>query len=311
MKSSNIAKNTEKKSHKRLIISLASIGAICGIVVGVAAYNIHMDEVVKNDVIAENKNIVKSDWKKFGEDNSDSFDRENKMNVLKETIFNRDEYKKNSKTEDDKDVTRENKYYGEVTENYNTYIEKMRAYFVSEYDTTLSDNTLSDDDIKKSEDKDDLNKKRTNLETLKTTIESESSIVFNEKDEKKNVKDYDEKIDSLTKKYSDRVSAIEEAEKKKAEEAAKKAEEERKAAVAAAAAQNNTSNSYSGGNNYNYSNNGSSNTYSNNNSGNSSNNGYIGWFDYGDESTRQWIDESGKAYDSNGNQIGDYSDWMW
>ena len=218
-----------------------------------------MDKVVKQQIIDEYKNSAEANWDKFNEDSEDNT-RENKMNILVETISDRESYKDNSKSADDKDVNRNNKYYEEVTDNYNTYIEQMQDYFVSEYDKTLSDNTISDDDINKSNDKADLNKKKTNLEALEKTITDESINVLNSNEDK--IGDYKNKIETLTKKYSDRVTAIEAEEKKKAEEeAAKKAEEERQAAEAAQNAnqyQNNYSNNYGGGSNYNYSNGGNS-----------------------------------------------------
>ena len=140
----------------------------------------------------------------------------------------------------------------------------MKSFFSSDYDKTISENTLTD--IDKLTDKSKITTAKENLESFLNTIESENVTLKLENLEEKTTV-----AQELIEKYANRIKAIEEeeAKKKAEEEARKKAEEEakRKSEEKAVAQSQNNSVSHSNGGNYN---NGSS---SSNESSNSSNGG--------------------------------------
>lgn len=190
----------------------------------------------------------------------------------------------------------------------------MKKYFVNEYQTEITKNTL--EEIENIQDKAKFEESVKALNEISEMIKSETGIVLKKDEAKK----YQEDIDALIKTYNKRVEEIKEAEKK-AEEEKKKAEEERKAQETTAVNNNSSSSSYSGSYSNSYFGNSSSSQPSNSSSSNSGGNtstpsqpwnyGYRrteGW-DYDENGNKinihvLWISPNGDIYDDNGNFIG-------
>lgn len=125
-----------KGNKKRIII----ICVIFLVFVGVYGYNEYIkyrNEKIRQDVISSNETVAEGLYSDF--ENADGHD--SRIDILSKAISTRDEYIKNSKTDEDEDVTAENKYYEEVTDGYNAYIVEMQDYLISEYTTTIENNT--------------------------------------------------------------------------------------------------------------------------------------------------------------------------
>lgn len=93
-----------------------------------------------------------------------------------------------------------------VKKAYEEALSEMKDWFVSEYDSTLEDNTLAD--IETMEDKEMITASITNLEELIAIIELDGVLDENEMEE------YEAKINDLVTSYNDRLTVIEVAEKK-------------------------------------------------------------------------------------------------
>lgn len=253
--------------------------------------------------------ICKSKLTKYYEAFNKAETREDKLSKFKNIVKECKEYK-NSKN-----------CLKEVSNDYDSKIKIMKKYFVNEYQTEITKNTL--EEIENIEDKTKFEEAVKSLNKVSEMIKSETGVVL-EKDE---AKKYQEKIDALVETYNKRVEEIKEVEKKaeeekkKAEEAEKKAEEERKAQETTAVNNNNSSSNYSGSYSNSYSGNSSSSQPSNNSSSNSGGNtsspsnpwnyGYRrteGW-DYDENGNKinihvLWISPNGDIYDDNGNFLG-------
>ena len=217
-----------KKRKVMLITVIILILAIIGSIGGYAIY--------KQNKIKERSAEVKSDIA----DNLEIFDkgdRNKKLEIFKKLSTNKNAYQK------------EEYHQKEVLDDFENTLEKMKSFFSSDYDKTLSENTLTD--IDKLTDKSKIATAKENLESLLNTIESENVTLKLEKLEEKNTIAQD-----LIEKYTNRIKALEEEAKKKAEEEAKKkAEEEAKKNAeeeakkkAESAAENNSYNSGNSGN---------------------------------------------------------------
>lgn len=217
-----------KKRKVMLITVIILILAIIGSIGGYAIY--------KQNKIKERSAEVKSDIA----DNLEIFDkgdRNKKLEIFKKLSTNKNAYQK------------EEYHQKEVLDDFENTLEKMKSFFSSDYDKTLSENTLTD--IDKLTDKSKIATAKENLESLLNTIESENVTLKLEKLEEKNTIAQD-----LIEKYTNRIKTLEEEAKKKAEEEAKKkAEEEAKKNAeeeakkkAESAAENNSYNSGNSGN---------------------------------------------------------------
>lgn len=246
--------------------------------------------------------ICKSKLTKYYEAFNKAETREDKLSKFKNIVKECKEYK-NSKN-----------CLKEVSNDYDSKIKIMKKYFVNEYQTEITKNTL--EEIENIQDKAKFEESVKALNEISEMIKSETGIVLKKDEAKK----YQEDIDALIKTYNKRVEEIKEAEKK-AEEEKKKAEEERKAQETTAVNNNSSSSSYSGSYSNSYFGNSSSSQPSNSSSSNSGGNtstpsqpwnyGYRrteGW-DYDENGNKinihvLWISPNGDIYDDNGNFIG-------
>ena len=291
MKMKKIFEN-KKKVILIAIIAILALGAF-----GTYQYNSYKEEQRVKQI-----EICKSKLTKYYEAFNKAETREDKLSKFKNIVKECKEYK-NSKN-----------CLKEVSNDYDSKIKIMKKYFVNEYQTEITKNTL--EEIENIQDKAKFEESVKALNEISEMIKSETGIVLKKDEAKK----YQEDIDALIKTYNKRVEEIKEAEKK-AEEEKKKAEEERKAQETTAVNNNSSSSSYSGSYSNSYSGNNASSQPSNNSSSNSGGNtstpsqpwnyGYRrteGW-DYDENGNKinihvLWISPNGDIYDDNGNFIG-------
>ena len=203
------------ENKKRKVVLITVIILILAIIGSIGGYAIY-----KQNKIKERSAEVKSDIA----DNLEIFDkgdRNKKLEIFKKLSTNKNAYQK------------EEYHQKEVLDDFENTLEKMKSFFSSDYDKTLSENTLTD--IDKLTDKSKIATAKENLESLLNTIESENVTLKLEKLEEKTTIAQD-----LIEKYTNRIKTLEEEAKKKAEEEAKKKAE--------SAAENNSYNSGNSGN---------------------------------------------------------------
>lgn len=283
--------------NKKKVILIAIIAILALGAFGTYQYNSYKEEQRVKQI-----EICKSKLTKYYEAFNKAETREDKLSKFKNIVKECKEYK-NSK-----------KCLKEVSNDYDSKIKIMKKYFVNEYQTEITKNTL--EEIENIQDKAKFEESVKALNEISEMIKSETGIVLKKDEAKK----YQEDIDALIKTYNKRVEEIKEAEKK-AEEEKKKAEEERKAQETTAVNNNSSSSSYSGSYSNSYFGNSSSSQPSNSSSSNSGGNtstpsqpwnyGYRrteGW-DYDENGNKinihvLWISPNGDIYDDNGNFIG-------
>lgn len=283
--------------NKKKVILIAVIAILALGAFGTYQYNSYKEEQRVKQI-----EICKSKLTKYYEAFNKAETREDKLSKFKNIVKECKEYK-NSKN-----------CLKEVSNDYDSKIKIMKKYFVNEYQTEITKNTL--EEIENIQDKAKFEESVKALNEISEMIKSETGIVLKKDEAKK----YQEDIDALIKTYNKRVEEIKEAEKK-AEEEKKKAEEERKAQETTAVNNNSSSSSYSGSYSNSYFGNSSSSQPSNSSSSNSGGNtstpsqpwnyGYRrteGW-DYDENGNKinihvLWISPNGDIYDDNGNFIG-------
>lgn len=283
--------------NKKKVILIAIIAILALGAFGTYQYNSYKEEQRVKQI-----EICKSKLTKYYEAFNKAETREDKLSKFKNIVKECKEYK-NSKN-----------CLKEVSNDYDSKIKIMKKYFVNEYQTEITKNTL--EEIENIQDKAKFEESVKALNEISEMIKSETGIVLKKDEAKK----YQEDIDALIKTYNKRVEEIKEAEKK-AEEEKKKAEEERKAQETTAVNNNRSSSSYSGSYSNSYFGNSSSSQPSNSSSSNSGGNtstpsqpwnyGYRrteGW-DYDENGNKinihvLWISPNGDIYDDNGNFIG-------
>lgn len=201
----------------------------------------------------------------------------------------------------------------EIIQQYNDEIGTMKSYFTSEYEKTISDNTL--DNLGEITDKESINTAKSHLSALSETITSETDTVCTEEE----ALTYTDSINALITSYENRITAIEEQEKKEAEEKAKKEAEEKarqeeaarqaaqEAQQASSSGNYNSSGSSSGGSS-------SSSSYSGGLSGSTSSGGSTSWYEdengrveYQDNPDGSWTaqDDQGNSWSSD-----DLKEWL-
>lgn len=265
-------------SKKKIIFVIVFIVLIVG---GFAGYQVYENHV-KEEVIASEKTIISKRYKAFNKEK----DRTKKLEDLKSIIKESNKY---SKSKDS---------YSEVKKEYNSKIKQMRKYFIEGYDKSIADNTLTD--VDNIGDKTQLNTAKDNLNAVLISIKDEIETVST----KEEVAKYEEKINALTTSYSNRVTAIEEAERKAEEE--RKAKEEAKAKAEAEAKKSSSSNSSSNSSSSSRrrNNSSSSSSSSSSNRGNSSNSGLSSSYD-------EWFEVDGKKSYRKGNRYWDDAGNKW
>ena len=182
-----------KKNNKTIISIVSVIIAVVICFIGYNSYQRKQAEVVLSEKVAALHELTK----KFNDKN----DRNERLNILKETLDEQSQYNLNSNKEP------------KVQDEFKNSINTMRTYFHNDYDNTIKTYTLSDittvsDEKKINDNKSKLNELTKTIETEKDyTFESEQQAQEKQTEVEKLVKKYDERINELKKKENDKKSS--------------------------------------------------------------------------------------------------------
>lgn len=154
---------------------------ICGITYFKHQENVKQENITKQVNELEN---IKTDF-------SNTEERDEKFDILKSTVQKQEKYNK-SKEKDNK-----------VLAKYKEIILAMQLEFVDEYNEIIKENTISD--IGKSEDIENLNKCKNNLNILLSNINKEKEFIFSEES---GAEKYEKRINELVNLYSKQIIKI-------------------------------------------------------------------------------------------------------
>lgn len=131
--------------------------------------------------------------------------REEKLDTLKKVLKSQSIYLKEENQDNN------------VLDQYKKTVTKMRKYFISDYEKSIKENTL--ENVESIQDKQQINEKKDNLNTLKTLVSEEYKFTL---DSKKQYDSYMKSITEIATQYDDRIAVLE-----KEEEMRKQAEIEK------------------------------------------------------------------------------------
>ena len=172
------------KKNNKTIISIISV--IIAVVICFFGYN-----------SSEKLTALHELTKKFNDNN----DRNERLNILKETLDEQSQYNLNS--------NREPKVQDEFKNSINT----MRTYFHNDYDNTIKTYTLSD--IITVSDEKKINDNKSKLNELTKTIEIEKDYTF---ESEQQAQEKQSEVEKLVKKYEERINEIKKKENDKKQE---------------------------------------------------------------------------------------------
>ena len=170
--------------NNKTIISIVLI--IVALVICFFGYNLYQKKQAEV-ISAEKLTLLHELTKQFNDEN----DRNNKFNLLKDTLDEQSKYNLNSYK------------VSKVQDEYKNSITTMRTYFQNDYDNTLKTNTLSKIDTVSDEKV--ITDNKTKLDELTKTIEKEKDYTF-ETDQKAQEKKSE--IEKLVKKYEERIDEL-------------------------------------------------------------------------------------------------------
>jgi len=179
-----------KKNNKTIISIISVIIAAVICFIGYNSYQRKQAEVVSSEKLTALHELTK----KFNEKN----DRNERLNILKETLDEQSQYNLNS--------NREPKVQDEFKNSINT----MRTYFHNDYDNTLKKYTISD--ISSTSDNNKINDSKSKLDELTKIIEKEKDYTF---ETEKEAQEKQTEIETLVKKYEERITELGKKEKEK------------------------------------------------------------------------------------------------
>ena len=172
------------KNNNKTIISIVSI--IVALVICFFGYNLYQKKQAEV-VSAEKLTALHELTKQFNDEN----DRNNKFNLLKDTLDEQSKYNLNSYKDP------------KVKDEFKNSINIMRDYFHRDYDNTIKENNISD--LNNTSDESKFSDKKAKLDNLIKVIEKEKDITF-ETDQKAQEKKSE--IEKLVKKYEERINEL-------------------------------------------------------------------------------------------------------
>ena len=172
-----------KKNNKTIISIISVIIAVVIFFIGYNSYQRKQAEVVLSEKVAALHELTK----KFNDKN----DRNERLNILKETLDEQSQYNLNSNKEP------------KVQDEFKNSINTMRTYFHNDYDNTLKKYTISD--ISSTSDNNKINDSKSKLDELTKTIEKEKDYTF---ETEKEAQEKQTEIEKLVKKYEERVTEL-------------------------------------------------------------------------------------------------------
>ena len=172
-----------KKNNKTIISIISVIIAVVICFIGYNSYQRKQAEVVSSEKLTALHELTK----KFNDKN----DRNERLNILKETLDEQSQYNLNSNKEP------------KVQDEFKNSINTMRTYFHNDYDNTLKKYTISD--ISNASDNNKINDSKLKLDELTKTIEKEKDYTF---ETEKEAQEKQTEIEKLVKKYEERVTEL-------------------------------------------------------------------------------------------------------
>ena len=172
-----------KKNNKTIISIISVIIAVVICFFGYNSYQRKQAEIVSSEKLTALHELTK----KFNDNN----DRNERLNILKETLDEQSQYNLNS--------NREPKVQDEFKNSINT----MRTYFHNDYDNTIKTYTLSD--IITVSDEKKINDNKSKLNELTKTIEIEKDYTF---ESEQQAQEKQTEIEKIVKKYEERISEL-------------------------------------------------------------------------------------------------------
>ena len=179
-----------KKNNKTIISIVSVIIAVVICFIGYNSYQRKQAEVVLSEKVAALHELTK----KFNDKN----DRNERLNILKETLDEQSQYNLNSNKEP------------KVQDEFKNSINTMRTYFHNDYDNTIKTYTLSD--ITTVSDEKKINDNKSKLNELTKTIETEKDYTF---ESEQQAQEKQTEIETLVKKYEERITELGKKEKEK------------------------------------------------------------------------------------------------
>ena len=190
------------KNNNKTIISIVSI--IVALVICFFGYNLYQKKQAEV-VSAEKLTALHELTKQFNDEN----DRNNKFNLLKDTLDEQSKYNLNSYKDP------------KVKDEFKNSINIMRDYFQRDYDNTIKENNISD--LNNTSDESKFSDKKAKLDNLIKVIEKEKDITFETEEQAQEKKS---EVEKLIKQYEERITVFGKKEKEtKTEEKRKKGEE--------------------------------------------------------------------------------------
>lgn len=172
------------KKNNKTIISVISI--IVALVICFFGYTLYQKKQVET-VSAEKLTALHELTKKFNDEN----DRNKRLELLKDTLDEQSKYNLNSNKD------------SKVQDEFKNSINTMRTYFHNDYDNTLKKYTISD--INSTSDNNKINDSKSKLDELTKTIEKEKDYTF---ETEKEAQEKQTKIETLVKKYEERITEL-------------------------------------------------------------------------------------------------------
>lgn len=189
------------KSKKNIIV-IAIILTIC-VVLGIS---FKMYSTIKEQEYVDSQiEIINHNLQTFKNEEN----RTEKLEILKTQIEKLEEIEKSEG------------YESELTLGYKSRVHLMKDYFVSDYETKISKNTI--ENISKSTDKDLIETSKNNLKELVNLIESEKDFTLTNPE----AENYKNTINSLIKSYEERLNEIKTVDKKETQKTTNKANQEK------------------------------------------------------------------------------------
>lgn len=200
------------KINKKTVLIITAILVVVVVMGGIFGYQKYNEKLIAENSKKINEKIT-ADYNGFTKEG----DRTKKVKSLEDMIKASEEYEKdNSKFGNQKNVK----------DHYAKAISDMKKWFTEDYEKSISENTIAEEELAAESDKEKINSVKTNLQIFMETMNSEKTLVLT----KEEIENYTESVNALISKYDGRVKVIEEEEARKAaeEEAKRKAEEEAK-----------------------------------------------------------------------------------
>ena len=186
------------RNNNKTIISIVSI--IVVLIICFFGYNLYQKKQAEV-ISAEKLTALHELTKQFNDEN----DRNNKFNLLKDTLDEQSKYNPNSYKD------------SKVKDEFKNSINIMREYFHKDYDNTIKENNILDPNNTSDESK--FSDKKVKLDNLTKVIEKEKDVTFETEQQAQEKKS---EVEKLIKKYEERITELGKKEKEKEKETEEK-----------------------------------------------------------------------------------------